>query len=200
VVIITLCIFIQSRLHKLILSKESVNYPSMMPLFVDIAVRSAVVYLAIIVGLRLLGKKHMAQLSIPDFVLVLLISNAVQNAMVGNDTSLTGGLIAAATLIVVNYLLSWLLYRFRKSDKVFEGTPTLLIHNGQMINEHLAQEKITVDELEGIIREHGLEDSSKVKNAVMEVDGTISVIPKDSQEHRIEIFKHRKQKFQQKKP
>jgi uncharacterized membrane protein YcaP (DUF421 family) len=171
-----------------------------MPQVVDIAVRSAVVYLAIIVGLRLLGKKHMAQLSIPDFVLVLLISNAVQNAMVGNDVTLTGGLIAAATLIIVNYLLSWVLYRFRKTDTVLEGTPTLLIHHGRMIREHLEREKITVAELEGIIREHGLEDSSKVKSAVMEVDGTISVVPRDAREHRIETFKDRKLNSHQKKP
>ena len=167
--------------------------------FLEIAMRSTVVYVAIVVGLRLLGKKHLAQLSILDFVLVLLISNAVQNAMVGNDNSLAGGLIAAAALIIVNYVLSWLLYRFRSTERLFEGTPTLLIHNGEIVRTHLEKEKITVEELEGIIREHGLEHSSKVKSAVMELDGTISVIPKDSPEHRIETFKHRKLKFQQRK-
>ncbi len=171
----------------------------MIPQILDIAIRSTVVYLAIVVGLKLLGKKHIAQLSILDFVLVLLISNAVQNAMVGNDNSLTGGLVAAATLIIMNYVFSWVLFRFRRTGKLFEGTPTLLIHNGEIIREHLEQEKITEEELEGVIREHGLEHSSKVKSAVMELDGTISVIPRDTNEKRIETFKHRRLKFQQMK-
>jgi uncharacterized membrane protein YcaP (DUF421 family) len=174
----------------------------MIPAPYDIIVRSAVVYVAIVVGLRLLGKRHMAQLSILDFVLILLISNAVQNAMVGNDNSLGGGLLAAATLIIVNFALSFILYRFRSTEKLFEGTPTLLIHDGKIIHEHLAKERITEAELEGSIREHGLDDSTKVKSAIMELDGTISVVPKESTsppETRIETFKHRKLKYQQRK-
>ncbi len=170
-----------------------------MPQILDIALRSAAVYLAILVGLRVLGKSHLAQLSIIDFVLVLLISNAVQNAMVGNDNSLLGGLIAAGTLIAVNYVLSFILYRFRRTETVLEGTPTLLIHNGKIISRHLEQERISVDELERAIREHGLEHSSQVKSAVMELDGTISMIAKAEQEKRIENFKRRKLKFQQRK-
>ena len=167
--------------------------------FLDIAFRSTVIYVAVLIGLRLLGKSHVAQLSIIDFVLVLLISNAVQNAMVGNDNSLEGGLIAGGTLIMVNYILSFALYRFRHAERLLEGAPTLLIHNGKILQRHLQEEKITVEELERVIREHGLEHSSQVKSAVMESDGTVSVIPKAEQETRIETFKHRRTKFQQRK-
>lgn len=165
----------------------------------DIALRSSVVYLIILAGLRLLGKSHMSQLSIIDFVLVLLLSNAVQNAMVGNDSSLLGGVAAAATLIALNYLLTAILFRFRKADAVLEGTPTLLIHKGVVIQQHLDKEKITLDELKRVVREHGIEHLAEIKTAIMELDGTISVIPKNAPEQKIESFKQHRMKFQQKK-
>ena len=165
----------------------------------DIVLRSAVVYVVIMLGLRVLGKKHVGQLSIIDLVLILLISNAVQNAMVGEDTTLLGGIIAAVTLIILNLFFSFIAYRSRKIDEIIEGTPTLLIHNGQMIKKHLEQENISVEELERVIREHGIEKISEVKTAIMELDGTISVISKVENEKRIETFKHRKTKFQQRK-
>lgn len=165
----------------------------------DIALRSAAMYIVILLGLRLLGKSHLAQLSMPDFVFVLLISNAVQNAMVGNDSSLIGGIVAASTLLLLNYLLTLLQFRFRRANVLIGGTPTLLIHEGEVIREHLEHEKITVDELTRVIREHGIEQISDVKNAVMEVDGTISVIPRGDQEKRIETFKHHRTKYQQRK-
>jgi len=165
----------------------------------DIVVRSAVVYIVVILGLRLLGKKHVAQLSIIDLVLILLLSNAVQNAMVGDDSSLVGGILAAATLLGLNFVFTFILYRFRLADKIFEGTPTLLVHNGQAILSHLAQEKITADELDRVIREHGVDGIKEVKTAVMEVDGTISVVPRAGKEKHIETFKHHRTKFQQKR-
>ncbi|MBI3363766.1 MAG: DUF421 domain-containing protein [Ignavibacteriae bacterium] len=165
----------------------------------DIILRSAAVYAVVILGLRLLGKKHVAQLSIIDLVLILLISNAVQNAMVGDDSSLIGGIVAAATLLVVNYILTIVLYRFRLADKLFEGTPTLLVHNGSAIHTHLAQEKITADELERVIREHGIDGIAEVKSAIMEVDGTVSVVPRAGNEKHIETFKRHRTKFQQKR-
>ena len=165
----------------------------------DIVWRAGVVYLVVLLGLRLLGKRHVAQLSIIDFVLILLISNAVQNAMVGTDSSLLGGVVAAVTLLILNYVLTLLIYRFKSTEQLLLGTPTLLIHNGVIITEHLVREKITVEEMEQVIREHGLEDSSQVKNAIMELDGTISVIPKEGGERHIETFKHRRMKYQQRK-
>ena len=171
----------------------------MLTTFLDIVLRSSVIYIVVLLGLRLLGKSHIGQLSILDFVLILLISNAVQNAMVGNDSSLLGGVIAAVTLLLMNYAFTLIRIRFRKAGRLFEGNPTLLIHNGKIIHGHLDKEQLTVDELERVIREHGLEGSSKVKVAVMEADGTVSVIPMSGEERHIETFKHRRMKFHQRK-
>jgi uncharacterized membrane protein YcaP (DUF421 family) len=165
----------------------------------DIVLRSGVIYFVVIVGLRLLGKKHVAQLSIIDLVLILLISNAVQNAMVGDDSSLLGGVVAAGALLLINYLLTVVLYKFRLVDRLFEGTPTLLVYNGNVIFPHLAQEKITFEELERVVREHGIGTVQEVKIAVMEVDGTVSVVSRSGSEHKIENFRHRRPKFQPRK-
>ena len=165
----------------------------------DIVLRAAVIYVIVLVGLRLLGKSHLSQLSIFDFVLVLLLSNAVQNAMVGNDSSPLGGIVAAATLIGLNYVLTFLMFRFRKVDTLLQGAPTLLIHDGQIIREHLDREMITVEELTRVIREHGVAHIADVRNAIMEIDGTISVIPRSGEEKRVETFKQRRTKYQHRK-
>ena len=171
----------------------------MLTTILDIVLRSAVVFIVVLAGLRLLGKRHVAQLSIVDLVLILLISNAVQNAMVGPDVSLVGGIVAAGTLLVLSYVFTLILYRSRRAERFFEGTPTLLVHNGKVIHRHLEQEKITEEELERVIREHGIESISDVKAAVMEADGTVSVIQKAGGEKHIETFKHRRTKYQQRK-
>ncbi len=143
----------------------------------DIVVRSAVVYLAIVVGLRMAGKRHLGQLSIPDFVLILLISNAVQNAMVGNDSSLAGGLAAAGTLLLLNIALSYLIFRSKGVKHALEGSPVLLVYQGVIAREHLEREEITEEELLGVVREHGLKTFAEVYTAILELDGTISVVP-----------------------
>lgn len=160
--------------------------------YLDIVLRSAVIYFAVVLGLRLLGKRHVAQLTILDLVLVLLISNGVQNAMVGSDVSLVGGVVSAATLLLLNFILSKIMYRLGTVGKILEGTPTLLIHNGVALMAHLQQEQITPGELESAIREHGIERISDVKIAVMEPDGVISVIPMAHGEKRIDSLKHRR--------
>ncbi len=119
--------------------------------------------------------------------------------MVGPDVTLLGGIAAAVTLLVLSYVFTLILYRSRRAERFFEGTPTLLIHNGKVIPRHLDQEKITEEELERVIREHGIESVHDVKNAVMEADGTVSVIQKTGGEKHIETFKHRRTKYQQRK-
>jgi uncharacterized membrane protein YcaP (DUF421 family) len=168
--------------------------------FMIIVFRTGIIYLVVLFGLRLLGKRHVAQLSLIDFVLVLLISNAVQNAMVGDDSSLWGGVIAAGTLLVINYFITMITVRFRKADMMFEGTPTLLVLNGSVIHEHLLKEQLSLDELERAIREHGFESVAQIKMAVMELDGTISIISQNTVERRIETFKHRRSKFVRRTP
>lgn len=139
--------------------------------------RSGVVYLAILAALRIAGKRHVAQLSIVDFVLVLLVSNAVQNAMVGPDTSLAGGLVAALTLIFVNVFLTRLVIRDERLGAFLEGEPTLLVRNGRILENHLAREGIRRAELEAAIREHGFESEKECRLAILEIDGSISVVP-----------------------
>ncbi len=167
--------------------------------FLDIALRAATIYIVVLLGLRLLGKKHVAQLSIVDLVLILLISNSVQNAMVGDDSSLIGGIVAAGTLLALSYILNFVFYRSRRFESFIEGTPTLLIHNGRIIRHHLESEEITEEELERVIREHGIESILEVKDAVMESDGTVSVIPKAGVDRHIDTFKRRRTKYEREK-
>ena len=172
-------------------------YYTPMEQILNIMLRCTVVYLLILIGLRLVGKRHVGQLSILDFVLILLVSNAVQNAMVGDNNTLWGGIIAAGTLLLLNYILSLIFYRWGLAERFFEGTPTLLVHNGVMIKPHLQIEKITEEELERAIREHGIDSILNVKSAIMEADGAISVVGKQNEERHIETFKQRRLKYHQ---
>lgn len=142
-----------------------------------LALRSATIYLAVLSMLRLCGKRHVAQLSIVDFVLVLLVSNAVQNAMVGSDTSVEGGVVAAGTLLLINTWLTRLVMKNERLGSFLEGEPSLLVRDGQVLDNHLAREGIRRAELEAAIREHGFEDVALVKLAILEIDGSISVVP-----------------------
>jgi len=134
------------------------------------------VYIFIVIALRLFGKKELAQLSVVDLVFILLISNAVQNAMVGPDTTLLGGLVAASTLFMMNYFMKFLQYRFPKFGKLVQGNAIMLVYDGKMLAEHMEKAKISKDELMEAIREHGIESLNKVDLAVMEVDGSISIL------------------------
>jgi len=142
-----------------------------------LSMRSAIIYLAVLSMLRLCGKRHVAQLSIVDFVLVLLVSNAVQNAMVGSDTSVEGGIVAAGTLLVINVWLTRLVLKNERLGCFLEGEPSLLVRDGQVLDNHLSREGIRRAELEAAIREHGFEDVAHVKLAILEIDGSISVVP-----------------------
>lgn len=147
------------------------------------------VYLFIVVAIRLFGKKELAQLSVVDLVFILLISNAVQNAMVGPDTTLSGGLVAASSLFVVNYLFKYLQYRYPKFGKVIQGDATMLVYKGKMIESHMKKARITKDELLEAIREHGVATVEEVDLAIMEVDGSISVL---SNQYQKKTTKRRK--------
>jgi uncharacterized membrane protein YcaP (DUF421 family) len=144
--------------------------------FLEIVGRSVVVYLFIVIAIRIAGKKELAQLSVIDLVFILLISNAVQNAMVGPDNSLPGGLIAAASLFLVNIILKFITYRYKKANIAIEGEPVILIHNGKILQKNLDKEKIPLEEIEASVREHGVENIDDVNLAIMETDGNISII------------------------
>ncbi len=114
-----------------------------------------------------------------DFLLLLLLANAVQNAMTGPDTSLVGGLVAAATLLGLNMIVAWIVRRSTKVEHAIEGTPTILIRDGQILNASLAREGITRDDLLRSLREHGVETVEEVHAAILEIDGSVSVIKED---------------------
>jgi uncharacterized membrane protein YcaP (DUF421 family) len=147
--------------------------------YIRIIFSSVAVYFFIILAIRLFGKKELAQLSVYDLVFILLISNAVQNAMVGPDSTLTGGLVAAASLFVVNFILKKLQFRFPKFGKAIQGEAIMLVFEGEILSSNMNNAGITEDELMEVIREHGVASVSEVDLAVLEVDGNISVLSTD---------------------
>lgn len=163
----------------------------------EIAVRTGLIYFAVLIGVRLSGKREIGQMTPFDLVLLLLIANAVQNAMTGPDTSLVGGLVAAGTLIAINSLVSLLAWRSKRISRIVEGSPTPLVHHGRVLEDNLAREKVTTDELHQALREHGIPNLAEVELAMLEVDGSISVLRKDEMPtlpkpyHRIRFLKKR---------
>lgn len=158
--------------------------------YLTIAGSSAAVYLFIVIAIRLFGKKELAQLSVVDLVFILLISNAVQNAMVGSDSTLLGGLVAAVSLFIVNYLFKLVLYRFPRLNKLVQGHPIMLVYRGKINMDNLKKAKLTVQELMEAVREHGVATIVDVDLAVLENDGNISIL---SDEYRHKTTRKRKQ-------
>ncbi len=141
--------------------------------------RGIIVYIFLIVLLRLTGKRQVGQLAPFDLVLLLVLSNAVQNAMNGGDNSVTGGAISAITLVGMNWLVGLLTFKSKTLAAMVEGRPEVLIHNGKLYNECLDHEKITHHELMTALRAAGCSSIEDVRAAVLENDGSISVIPKE---------------------
>ena len=148
--------------------------------YVDIILRSAAVYLFMVIALRVFGKKELSQLNTADVILILLISNSVQNAMVGNNTTLWGGLAAATVLFVINFIFKKVLYRYEGFSNLIQEKPEILIHNGTLDFKNLSKLNITSDELKEAMREHGVEFFKDVKLAMLEIDGNISIISGDA--------------------
>jgi uncharacterized membrane protein YcaP (DUF421 family) len=147
--------------------------------FLKIILSSIAVYLFIILAIRLFGKKELSQLSVFDLVFILLISNAVQNAMVLGDNTLMGGMAAALALFIVNYILKRLQLKFPKFGRLVQGDAIMLVYHGKIIPSHLRMAGITEEEVNQAIREHGVASVSEVDLAVFEVDGNISVLSHD---------------------
>lgn len=163
--------------------------------YLDIILRSAAVYIFMIFAIRLFGKKELSQLSTTDLVFIVLISNAVQNSMVGANSSLIGGITAASVLFSLNYIFKLLMFRFTGFKEIIEDKPVILVYNGKKDEGNLKREKISMDELDEAIREHGIDSYKKVKLAILEVDGNISVISGETNMLRQSHYKsHRKHK------
>jgi uncharacterized membrane protein YcaP (DUF421 family) len=156
----------------------------------EIVLRTVGAYFVILLGLRLAGKRQLGQMTVFDLVVLLLIANAVQNAMVGPDTSLTGGALAVVIILALNFAIARLRLHWRSLRGLIEGSPTVLLLHGEVISAALRHEGIDEETLQAALREHGFETPGHIEMAVLEIDGSISVVPADGSTQHI----HRKVK------
>jgi uncharacterized membrane protein YcaP (DUF421 family) len=142
-------------------------------------IRPILVYGFLVIGLRLAGKRELVQLNPFDLVVLLMISNTIQNAIIGDDNSVTGGLIGAATLLVINHVVVRFFFRHRRLEEWLTGEATPLIENGHVLERNLAREIITIDELKQAAHRQGFMDLSRVQRAMLEPGGFISFLGAD---------------------
>jgi uncharacterized membrane protein YcaP (DUF421 family) len=140
--------------------------------------RPVLVYMFLVVAVRAAGRRELAQLNSFDLVVLMMLANTVQNATIGNDNSMVGGLIGVSALLLINYVVVRLLYRHPRIDRALEGAPVELIRDGEILRPPLERELITEEELMEAVRKQGLRDASDVDRAVLETGGTISVVPR----------------------
>jgi uncharacterized membrane protein YcaP (DUF421 family) len=142
----------------------------------EMVLRGYIVYAFLLVFLRLFGKRQVGQLAPFDLILLLILSNTIQNSMNAGDNSLIGGLVSAATLIGINFLLGLATYRSKKLEAFIEGRPQVLIHHGKLFEDVMARAKITHHELNAALRREGCASVEEVRVAILENNGSISVI------------------------
>ena len=142
----------------------------------QLILRAAVVYVFLLVLLRITGKRQVGQLAPFDLVLLLVLSNAVQNSMNGGDNSLVGGLVSATTLVGLNFLVGLMTYRNKKLEALVEGRPQVLVHNGKLFEDVMARAKLTHHELDSALRQAGCNCVEEVHSAILENNGSISVV------------------------
>jgi uncharacterized membrane protein YcaP (DUF421 family) len=148
--------------------------------------RPMIVYLCLIVFLRLFGKRELAQLNPFDLVVLLSLSNTVQNAMIGDDNSVTGGVIGALALLTINWVLMWLLYRAPKVNHALEGSPTTLITAGVVDVDAMRQQTLTPEDLISVLNKNGFNDPAEVETCVLEPNGTFYVKGKQPSSDQVE--------------
>lgn len=146
----------------------------------ELTIRTSVVFLSLFIMFRFFGKKHLGEMAAFDFILLLIISEAIQNSLVGDDKSIPGGLIVVLTLMVLTAAMNILAYRSRRMEKIIDGEPKVLIRNGFVIHQMMKKEKLTEQELYEAVREQGVMDPSEFKLATIEANGRISVIKNNS--------------------
>ncbi|HET9869146.1 MAG TPA: YetF domain-containing protein [bacterium] len=142
--------------------------------------RSAVVYLFLLAAFRFAGKRQVGQLTPFDLVVLLILSNVVQNAVIGNDDSLGGGLLGAVVILALNYGVVLLTFRYRPFRRLMAGEPSLLVHNGRVFHDRLGREHLTMEDLTAALRKSGVADLAQVRFAILEDNGQISVIPREA--------------------
>ena len=141
--------------------------------------RATAIYALVMVLVRVSGKRAVGQFTPFDLVLLILIGNAVQNGINGGDNSLTGAAIMATTLIALNYGIALLISRSRKAEKLVEGEPVVLAHDGKVFEHVLKRELVSTSDFDEALRMNGIDDVRDVQLALLETNGTISVVPKD---------------------
>lgn len=153
-----------------------------------IAARAAIVMLFLIFGLRLFGKRQIGQMNIYDLAMIMALANAVQNAMTGGKGHLSVGIVAAGTLMLIGYFFTRLFLRVPKLETRIVGSPTILLSDGKLLPDRLRRECVTESQLQMVMHQHSLTEYNQVKLAVLEPDGSISIVPtpdkKDAPEAR----------------
>jgi uncharacterized membrane protein YcaP (DUF421 family) len=148
--------------------------------FGEHVVRAAVVFVSLFVALRFIGKKHIGELAPFDLVVLLILSETVQNAMIGDDKSLFGGLVSAATLLILAQGVNWLSWRSKKISRYLEGVPRIIVRHGHCCADVMAAEKVSISELTKAMRRQGCTNIADVRLAMLENDGKISVIARQA--------------------
>jgi len=148
--------------------------------YLIVAGSSAAIYIFLILAIRLFGKKEFSQLSVFDIVFILLISNAVQNSMIAADFTFMGGVVSAVTLFAVNFTIKHIIYKIPRFSEFVQGHPIMLIYEGKPIPENMSKARVSMQELEEATREHGIKDIESVEIAVLELDGSISVVSEEA--------------------
>lgn len=153
---------------------------------VEKIVRAAAVYFFLLIALRLSGKRQLGQMSSFDLVVLLILSNTVQNAIIGNDNSITGGLIGAITILGLNYGIARLTVANKGFERLIEGAPTLLVHNGKVIQSNLRRELLTRDELMAALRRQGILSLDEVRVALLEETGAITAVKRQPNQNSLQ--------------
>jgi len=148
----------------------------------EFVLRAVIVYVVLLAMIRLSGKRTMGQFTAFDMLLIVLLGNAVQNALLGKDTSMTGGLLLAATLIVLNWCVGFVTARSRTAERLLEGAPVLLARNGHVYRDVLRRELVSRDDFAKAMREAGCSDVERVHLALLETDGHITIVLRDAEE------------------
>lgn len=159
--------------------------------YLEIVLRCISVYFFMLIALRIFGKQQLSQLNTADVILILLISNAVQNAMVGSDSSLQGGLIAAFVLFLLNFIVKRIMLKNKFLGNLIEQKSEILIHNGKADFTMLSKLGINSEELNEAMREHGVEHIKDVKFSMMEIDGNISIVTTDKNQFKETHYKRK---------
>jgi uncharacterized membrane protein YcaP (DUF421 family) len=153
-------------------------------------VRAVVIYVFLMIALRVAGRRETGQMTSFDLVLLLILSNAVQNSINAGDNSLLGGVVSASTLLVLNALVGFAAYRWRWFEHLVEGRPVRIISDGKIHERALARERITVEQLRSALRKQGIDGITQCKRAVLEPDGTLTAVKKGVEVHSLDEIRH----------